>query len=387
MRPRFSAPLSPSFPWMLGALLVLAVGCSTYQPFDSNAHLRGQYRELVDGETAARLEVPFELGPELQAEVEERLRPLPDQRRRVDQVLEYIFGRIDLQYALAPTRNASGTYVAREGNCLSFVNLFVGVARSLNLSPFYVEVEDYQRWNLRDGMVVSQGHIVAGMYVKGELATYDFLPYRPKSYRNFKPIDDLTAAAHYYNNLGAEALMAGDLDRARELLELAVAIGPEFHKGINNLGVTLFRLGELDRALETYRRGLATDPENVPILTNIARVHQRRGEADKALEILSKIDGVQNTNPFFFVYKGELALANGDFPAALDAMREALSRDSEIPEVHLGLVKVYLAMGELGKVRHHIQRALRLDATHTEARAYAAMLEREASSADARPEK
>lgn len=359
--------------------LALAVtGCSAYQPFDSQGHLRDQYRQLVPPETAAQLQVPFELGPEVQAEVEARLRPLPDQRRRVDQVLDYVFGRLGLQYSLTPTRDATGTFMAREGNCLSFVNLFVGIARQLDLAPFYVEVEDYQRWNLRDGLVVSQGHIVAGMYVKGELATYDFLPYRPKSYRSFKPIDDLTAAAHFYNNLGAEALIRGDEAEAQRLLELAVAIGPEFLKGINNLGVTRFRSGDLQGAETIYEKGLSIDPENVPILTNLARVHQRRGEAEKAMEVLSRIDGANNTNPFFFIYKGELALAQGDFPAALEAMREALSRDNEIPEVHLALVKVYLAMGELAKARHHVARALRLDATHSEAREYAALLDRQA---------
>ena len=57
------------------------------------------------------------------------------------------------------------------------------MAREQGLNPFYVEVTDYQKWNHREGMVVSQGHIVAGMYLDGELKTYDFLPYRPKAYR------------------------------------------------------------------------------------------------------------------------------------------------------------------------------------------------------------
>ncbi len=60
---------------------------------------------------------------------------------------------------------------------------------------------------------------------------------------------------------------------------------------------------------------------------------------------------------------------------ALEFMREALRRDSEVPEVHVGLVKVYLALGEMGKARHHLERALRLDATNQEARRFAVMLQ------------
>ena len=55
-------------------------------------------------------------------------------------------------------------------------------------------------------------------------------------------------------------------------------------------------------------------------------------------------------------------------------MRQALRRESELPEVHVGLAKVFLAAGDLESARHHIDRALKLDATHTEARRFAALL-------------
>ena len=114
---------------------------------------------------------------------------------------------VGLEYELTPTRSADRAALEGKGNCMSFVNLFVGLGRENRLNPFYVEVKDYQRWNYQDGVVVSRGHIVAGLYVDGDLRTYDFLPYAPKSYKDFKPIEDLTAMAHHYNNLGAEALM------------------------------------------------------------------------------------------------------------------------------------------------------------------------------------
>lgn len=56
-------------------------------------------------------------------------------------------------------------------------------------------------------------------------------------------------------------------------------------------------------------------------------------------------------------------------------MTQALRRDSELPEVHIGLAKVYLAVGDLKRARHHFGRALKLEATHGEARQLAALLE------------
>jgi tetratricopeptide (TPR) repeat protein len=368
-RAAFLLPLLPLLP------LVAALGCSTYQPFDSAAHLRGKYAERLGPEGAAAVIVPFELDAERLAAIDERIRPALDDRRRVDQVLDYVFNRLGLRYSLQPTRTAVETFLAREGNCLSFVNLFVGVARHLRLTPFYVEVTDYQRWNHREGLLVSQGHIVAGMMLKGKMQTFDFLPYRAKAYKDFKPIDDLTAAAHYYNNLGAEALLDGDLQRARELLATATRIAPRFERAFNNLGVCLARLRDFDGALAAYRAGLAIDPENVALLTNLAGAYQRLGRSAEANEILAQIDTEQNTNPFFFVYRGEVALSQGDTEKAKEYLVEALRRDTELPEVHLGLVKLYMELGDLKRARHHLGRALQLDATNAEARKYAVLLE------------
>jgi tetratricopeptide (TPR) repeat protein len=379
---RTRTPLSPSrlLPLSAAAAVVaalLAGGCTQYKSFDSIGYLRQQYAQQVGAAEAGRIEIPFELNPEIRAELEKIQRlSSSSELRRINQVTSFIFDGLDLKYELRPTRNAVATYHTRKGNCLSFVNLFVGVARERGLSPFYVEVTDYQKWNHREGMVVSQGHIVGGLYLDGILRTFDFLPDRRKAYKEFKPIDDLTAAAHYYNNLGGEALMEGDLETARGYLETATRIAPDFEKAINNMGVVLARGGEPERALELYRRGLEVDPENATILTNMTRAYQQLGRSKEAEDLLARIEATNTTNPFFFVYQGEMALSRGDNRKALEYMTKALRQDSEVAEVHVGFVKVYMALGEMDKARHHLERALKLDATHDEATLYARLMGR-----------
>jgi tetratricopeptide (TPR) repeat protein len=353
--------------------LLLVAACSSYQPFDTVTYLRQQYAKEVGAAEAQRVEVPFELNDDIRATLG-KMPPLASELRRINQVNDFIFDGLQLQYSLTPTRNAVETWRTREGNCLSFVNLFVGVARDRGLNPSYVEVTDLQKWNHRDGMVVSQGHIVAGMYLDGALRTFDFLPYRRKAYRDFKPIDDLTAAAHFYNNLGAEALLAGNLVKARELLTMATRINPRFDKAINNLGVVLARSGEPQKALELYQRGLALVPEDPTLLTNMARTYQQLGRGDEANALLARIEESNTSNPFFFIYQSEVALGRGENDKALDYMVRALRLDSELPEVQLGFVKVYLAIGDLEKARFHLGRALKLDATNQDALQYARML-------------
>ena len=90
---------------------------------------------------------------------------------------------------------------------------------------------------------------------------------------------------------------------------------------------------------------------------------------------MSRIEETNQMSPYFFVYRGDLALAEGDLDLALEYMTKALRRDSEVPEVHVGLAEVFLAQGDVERARHHVQRALKLDATHKDARRLAVLLQ------------
>lgn len=357
--------------WLATAGLV---ACAAVGPFDSQVYLRQQFALQVGSTRAAQIEVPFALDETTRAAIEKRVRPSGSEVQRANEITSFIFDSLDLVYEAMPTRNAVETFRDRRGNCLSFVNLFMGVARLQRLNAFYVEVEDAQSWSYSHGTVVSQGHIVAGLSVGGELEIYDFMPESPKSYRKFKPIDDLLATAHYFNNLGAEALLAGDVERALARVRLAAEIAPHFDKALNNLGVVLARRGELDAAAAAFQRGLEAAPESEAVLTNLLRTYQQLGRAGDAEAVFARLDQQRVSNPLYFVYKGERALARGDTRTALEQMTEALRRGSDIAEVHVGLAKVYIALGDLDKARHHLGRALRLDAAQAEARRLERML-------------
>jgi Tfp pilus assembly protein PilF len=365
-------------PWRhsasIGGIAALFVACSTYRPIDSVAQLRTQLVPRIGAERAAQIAVPFALSEDIVGEIERRLPSAANEKRRVDAVQDFIFSDLQLRYSLTPTRDANQTFRSRLGNCLSFSNLFVAIARTQRLNPFYVEVVDYQRWNYRDGQVVSQGHIVAGLYVANQLQTFDFLPYRAKSYKSFQPIDEARATAHYYNNLGAEALFDGDQVSAERWISLAYEIAPDFVKAINNLAVVRSREGRFEEAADLYRKGLTYEPEDIALLTNLAALDRRMGRAAEADRLTATIEGANNTNPFFFLAQAEVALAANDLDKAKRLLIEALRRDSEAPEVHVGFVKFYLAEGDTERARHHLERALKADPSNAEARKLAALL-------------
>jgi tetratricopeptide (TPR) repeat protein len=362
---------------VLAVLLPLALSgfsCTQVKPFESIDYIRSQIAERGGPDLVASAEIPFAINADIRTAFHKEIRLGSTEEVRTEEVLDFVFGRLALSYQLIPTRDAIATYRDRKGNCLSFVNLFIGIAREIGLNPFYVEVTDAQSWNHRKGLVISQGHIVAGMYLAGALKTFDFIPYSPKTYRGFKPIDDLTAIAHFYNNLGAEALLAGNLDDARRLIDVANRVAPNFANGLNNMGVCLMHADQTEKALEFYQRAMAAAPNNTLVMTNILHADQKLGRWQEAADLEKRVEEANTGNPFFFVYMGDMALSRGDHDKAMDYMVRALRLDDHLPEVHLGLVRAYLAIGDLERARHFLARALKLDANDAEARKYAKML-------------
>ena len=378
--------LDPIVPLVLVGLPMGAfMGCAAHEPVDSAHLLRQQYAQRLsvpvqddpaqDDLVQVDFQVPFELTPEIRQFLETDL-PRPFREAdQADEIVHLIFRVLDLQYEVHPTYDAAQTFQHRSGNCLSFVNLFVGIARERGLNASYVEVEDLRSWSYREGTVVSQGHIVAGLYVDGDLRLFDFLPDPPSAYRRFQVIDDLRAAAHYYNNLAAEALLAGNPQQAVGLGRKAMRLAPDFPKAINNLGVALVRIGETSEAMALYRRGLEIAPDDEALLGNLAAALDRQGQTEEAQEILERVSELRESNPWIFLYRAELALGREAPGEALNFLAEALRRESELPEVHLGLVKTYLALGELDRARHHLERLIQLDPGSREAQRYASLLQ------------
>ncbi|MEO1084943.1 MAG: transglutaminase domain-containing protein, partial [Acidobacteriota bacterium] len=147
-------PRPHNAPAALAAILTLLgvgglCGCAEAPGFDSADYLRRQIADHAGAELAQRVDVPFELDPDVLEAVDAKLKPLGDTESRVARVLDFIFRDVELEYRLSPTLDASDTFTRRQGNCLSFANLFVAVSRHMRLDPFYIEVEDHQRWNHR----------------------------------------------------------------------------------------------------------------------------------------------------------------------------------------------------------------------------------------------
>ena len=108
-----------------------------------------------------------------------------------------------------------------------------------------------------------------------------------------------------------EALMAGDLDKARSLaadLNKRKAIGP-WEKAL--LGRIALAVDDLDAAKGAFFNALESDSTHRSALSNLALVHEREGDLDASLQVLERLCGAYENDASFVHRRGQVLLSLG----------------------------------------------------------------------------
>jgi Flp pilus assembly protein TadD len=161
------------------------------------------------------------------------------------------------------------------------------------MRAYYAETLDIDSdWSADLELSVAAGHIAVVIPTSHGRAFIDFSGTLSPT-RRFRPISDLEALAHYYNNRGYEllhlAMRAGREPPWSEALlefERAARIAPGFAQAWNNVGLALRRLGRHQQAERAYRRALELQADLLSAYLNLAALYVADGALDSAMETL-----------------------------------------------------------------------------------------------------
>ncbi len=269
-------------------------------------------------------------------------------------------------YAGRETLTAAEAFFRREGNCLSFTNLFVALARSLDL-PVTTALVRRSRASEREGdLIVVNNHVVATIDWNTRAEFFDFDRRRHEPPTQFRPLDDLWITALFLNNKGADELRAGHPDIAIRYFEDAVRLAPEFAAAWGNVGVARRRLGDIDGALQAYQRALAIEADNPTILNNLSSLYRALGrfqEADHALVAAN----LKLASPHVLIVRGDLELTQGRTGAARKLYRRARALGPELTDPLLALARLELGQNNRTKALKYLKQALAVEPSNRDA--------------------
>lgn len=287
-------------------------------------------------------------------------------------------------------KTAQETYDTGTGNCLSFSNLFVAMARYAGLNSKFSEIPTLPNW-IRDGEILFfTRHIGAStdilnsstevmqLNLEGDnsrvITMYStqrfyFAPSElaPRNLRvntfGFTAISDKRAFAQYYNNLGSKQLAEGNTPGAFRYFVKAIKTDPGLSFAWSNLGVTYRRNNQFEAAEEAYLQGFSVtqgsrDTSILTIMNNLVNLYDKTGEKEKALLYKTQVASFREKNPYYQYVEGKTAYDDSLFEKSVGLFKKAIRLKDDEHLFYYGLALAYLETGEVRKAKRNINLAI-----------------------------
>jgi Flp pilus assembly protein TadD len=294
------------------------------------------------------------------------------------------YGYLDLKYDADITLTAAQTFQQRLGNCLSFTNLFVALARETRLDAQYQIIEVPPIWDSADGWVMLNSHINVivhnvrmGVPDQYGISRDYIVDFNTPEYRGTlprRPVTDRVAFALFYNNRAVEALRAGDTKTAFANIKLAVSKSATVASVWVNLGALYSRSRHYDSARLAYEAALRIAPDEKSALTNLARLHEELGNTEVAASYRQRIRQHEASNPYYHFGLAQSAYGNGNDVLALDEVRKAIALKRDDHRFYFLEGLIHYRQGDVVDARASIATAQRLSEDDSDRQRYAGKL-------------
>jgi tetratricopeptide (TPR) repeat protein len=275
--------------------------------------------------------------------------------------------KFHFHYSYRGTFTASEAFARREGNCLSFTNLFVAMGRSLGLPVTTALVKRTQASEQEGDLIIVNNHVVAALQYETQWQYFDFdrRPHEPPT--AVIPLNDLWITALYLNNRGADELRAAHPEIALRYFQYATKLAPGFAAGWGNVGVARRRTGDIQGAFDAYAQALSISADDPTILGNLASLYRSLGKESEA-EMALKSVNLATATPHVLIVRGDLELANGRIRAALRLYKRARRLGPRLADPWVAIARVEMIRSRPDKARADLEKALALEPDHREAR-------------------
>lgn len=141
--------------------------------------------------------------------------------------------------------------------------------------------------------------------------------------------------------LAAHAQSMGDVARAQELYEKALATNPNDLDALNGLGVMWSQKGDLAKGQSLLEKALSINPNSDLVLGNLGLLYDAKGDQAKAQEFMEKSLAINPNNTTALDGLGVLYAKKGDLPKAKALLEKALAINPGNGQTLYNLAHVY----------------------------------------------
>jgi tetratricopeptide (TPR) repeat protein len=179
-----------------------------------------------------------------------------------------------------------------------------------------------------------------------------------ESYQLALALEPTSVVTHF--NLGNALLKKGDLKAAARHFQEAIRLGPEFPEAYGNAANVMVELGDLEGAIEILRKAVAADPRRAEGYYYLGTALGKQGQLAEAVEYLSKAIAIQPDYPEAYHHLGMVLAAQDRLDKAVAAFQTAVELDPHFAEAQESLAHAFSQMGKKPEAIKHYEEALRI---------------------------
>lgn len=267
---------------------------------------------------------------------------------------------LDFEYDPMVTLPADEAFRVGRGNCLTFSSMFIAMARDLGLRAWYQEVIVPPEWSAVNETLLVGKHVNAVVSEWGSRYVIDVSRRKKMALEETRRMSDEEALAQYYNNLGAEALLAKDLSTAHAYFRKALEARPGLAYVWSNLGVVFRRNGQTADAIFSYQAALEQDPSHEVALNNLHTLYTEEGDLEAAAAIEQRVQRNRRNNPYYLHHLAEIANEERRWSDAIELLNKAIRLESNEYRFHFALAQAQYFSGNPEIARASLERAREL---------------------------
>ena len=266
---------------------------------------------------------------------------------------------LHLDYNNFKTFTAQEAFQQREGNCLSFTNLFVALAREAGLKANFQEVEVPANWTARGDTYMYNLHInvLVSLPGKDQVIDFDMAAYNERYNRRLIP--DESALAQYHNNMGVHRLNEGKVDAAFQHMQVALELRPDTGYFWTNLGTLYQHAGHDSEAEAAYLTAIELSNEPTA-MSNLSRLYARIDQPELASYYRARVEIFRSRNPYYLFNMAEEAYAQSDYSRAQSLLLKAIRYRNDEVEFYRLLGLSYLQLGDKSAAQKQFMKAVEL---------------------------
>lgn len=333
-------------------VVLVASGCAT----TSTAHRRSVTEQWTAEARASGLDLeqPLRLSPQTNAFMREKVGYDGSEKSRLMKLVRFVSDADGLafQYQTQRSLTAERAFAARRGDCMSYSNLLVSLARTLDVPLRYVRITQLPvTWEL-DGRFFESSHMAVALGTDAswdQAAIVDFGNVHTSAWRfsMYENVTDEEAFVLFQNNVAVQKLLAGDVAGAERILRFFQERAPDVPEVPNNLSLVLLQTGREREALALLQSAVQRFPRFRPLYANAVQAARRVGDEATATALELRGRELLEDEPAWNFNEGMRSYKAQAYSTAAIRFEKALSADPQNLRLLGWSARAHLAAGNL----------------------------------------